>query len=421
MKKFTVLLVGCCLLLLFGVQLAHGQSQYGTDNSSNLPVIDITTGQYIVPSCSEMNDQANTGTSYYYVSLSGSQAVAQSFTADKKGRLMKVQIDFQAPACPYSNNFMFTAELLDGNGWNCSVLASELITVPLPYNRAMLPIEFSNPATVYIGQPYTLKLTPLTGQLCDSVMGGPMYIYGMWYISGTDNYSGGMPYVNGNPESYYDTYFITTVNPNSIAEFVQTACFKYTWHANGLTYYNGGIYQTIINNSLGCDSLLVLNLTINTVDATITKPDPFTLQAQASGASYQWLDCSNDLAPIGGAYAQTFIPGLNGVYAVEVSMWGCVDTSDCITISAYGLAENDFGDALKVYPNPTDGFVTVELGEAVEQLNVKVCNALGQIISDQIISTPGTLTVETGLSPGFYFISIYSREGKMARIKVLKE
>jgi len=420
MKKFTELLVGCCLLLLPGVQLAHGQSQYGTGNSSNLPVNDNAAGQYIVPSCSEMNDQVNTGTSFYYVGLSGSQAVAQSFTADKKGRLMKVQIDFQAPSCPYSNHFTFTAELLDGNGWNGCVLASELVTIPIPCSRTMLPIEFSSPATIYIDHPYTLKITPLTGQLCDSVMENPMEVNGMWYISGTDNYSGGLPYVNGNPESYYDTYFITTVNPNSIAEFVQTACFSYTWHANGLTYYNGGVYQTVINNSLGCDSLLVLNLTINTVDATITKPDPFTLQAMVSGASYQWMDCNNDYAPIGGANTQTFIPGLNGVYAVEVGMWGCKDTSDCVIISAYGLPENDFGNALKVYPNPTDGIVTVELGEAVEHLNVKVLNALGQIISEQIISTPGILTVETGLSPGLYFISIYSRDGKMAKIKVLK-
>ena len=52
-------------------------------------------------------------------------------------------------------------------------------------------------------------------------------------------------------------------DPTTITE---TACDQYAWY--GQTYTQSGQYETIIQNSYGCDSTLVLNLTVNHSDTT---------------------------------------------------------------------------------------------------------------------------------------------------------
>jgi len=53
-----------------------------------------------------------------------------------------------------------------------------------------------------------------------------------------------------------------------------------------------------------------------------------TLKATKSGIKYQWISCS-DNKPIAGETNQTFIPKVNGNYAVYVSVNGCTKLSKC--------------------------------------------------------------------------------------------
>ena len=63
-------------------------------------------------------------------------------------------------------------------------------------------------------------------------------------------------------------------------------------------------------------------------DITITNSSPI-LSANQIGASYQWLDCDDNYAPIVGDTNQDFTATANGNFAVIVSGYGCTDTSDC--------------------------------------------------------------------------------------------
>ena len=59
------------------------------------------------------------------------------------------------------------------------------------------------------------------------------------------------------------TLDLTILNSSASSETV-TACDSYTWAANAVTYTTSGIYTATILNSDGCDSVLTLDLTINT-------------------------------------------------------------------------------------------------------------------------------------------------------------
>ena len=57
-----------------------------------------------------------------------------------------------------------------------------------------------------------------------------------------------------------------TINTSDTTTTQETACDTYTWL--GTTYTISGVYDSLFTNSSGCDSLVVLDLTINTSDTT---------------------------------------------------------------------------------------------------------------------------------------------------------
>lgn len=58
------------------------------------------------------------------------------------------------------------------------------------------------------------------------------------------------------------TLDLTILNSSS-ANFTEVVCDTYTWNANNQTYTQSGTYQDTLVNALGCDSIVVLDLTIN--------------------------------------------------------------------------------------------------------------------------------------------------------------
>ena len=108
------------------------------------------------------------------------------------------------------------------------------------------------------------------------------------------------------------------------------ACNSYTW-LNGITYTaNNNAATDTLTNAFGCDSIVKLDLTIDTIDIGVDKNDRFVF-ANNSSATYQWLDCK-DFSKILGEIYQYFEPKNNNYYAVEILKNNCLDTSRCILI-----------------------------------------------------------------------------------------
>ena len=56
-----------------------------------------------------------------------------------------------------------------------------------------------------------------------------------------------------------------TINTSDTTTTQETACDSYTWLGN-TSYTVSGVYDSLFTNISGCDSLVVLDLTINTSD-----------------------------------------------------------------------------------------------------------------------------------------------------------
>ena len=95
--------------------------------------------------------------------------------------------------------------------------------------------------------------------------------------------------------------FDLTINYSAADTISPVACDRYTVPSGLNTYTISGTYTDLLSTTAGCDSLLTINLTIETLDAQIAQ-DVDTLMASPAGAvSYQWLDCGNGYAVINGA------------------------------------------------------------------------------------------------------------------------
>lgn len=136
----------------------------------------------------------------------------------------------------------------------------------------------------------------------------------------------------------YHHYLNLIVLNSSMGTDVITSCDPITW-IDGNTYSASTNTPTwTLTNSVGCDSIVTLDLTMNTVDPSVTNTN-LTLSANSSGLQYQWVDCNDNYNWINGETNQSFTPDQNGSYAVIVTGNACSDTSDCQTIATIGLDE----------------------------------------------------------------------------------
>ncbi len=86
-----------------------------------------------------------------------------------------------------------------------------------------------------------------------------------------------------------------------------------------------------------------------------------------------------------------------------------------------GISQNSFDLELNLYPNPTSGIVTIELGKTYKSLNLIVTNVIGQVVLSKKYKSTNKLNFKISGSPGFYFVVLQSSCGEKSILKVIKE
>jgi hypothetical protein len=205
---------------------------------------------------------------------------------------------------------------------------------------------------------------------------------------------------------------------NSTETIARTACYSYVSPSKKYTYTKTDTYYDTIPNATGCDSIITINLTINSTDVSVTNSSP-TLTANATGATYQWLDCNKNFTKINNAKSRTYVANSNGTYAVEVTQNGCIDTSLCINLSNVQILENTFGTSVKLFPNPTNNEVTIELGKHYKEVSVIIRNALGQEVMKESFNNTNAFKLNIPGESGLYILELHAT-GHRALLRVLK-
>lgn len=199
---------------------------------------------------------------------------------------------------------------------------------------------------------------------------------------------------------------LTITNPNTSTD-LQTVCDSFTWIDGNIYTENNNSATFTLASSSGCDSIITLDLIINTPDVSVNQSSE-TLTANTSGAQYQWIDCS-DNSIINGAVMSSYTALVNGDYAVEITENGCVDTSNCYTINTTELYNDDENKGLLIYPNPVVDLLYLEFN-SIDNRVITVCNSFGAV-QDEFRRSQSNLKIDMkNYARGIYHISIKENE-----------
>ena len=203
-----------------------------------------------------------------------------------------------------------------------------------------------------------------------------------------------------------------TITSSYLATDVVMACDSYTW-IDGITYTssNNTATDTLISTA-GCDSVITLDLTITSLNASVIVINDTTLQSQSvsSGVVYQWVDCNNNYAPILGETNATFSTQTPGDYAVEISLNNCSVISDCYTIAVISSNEvlnSKYG--IQLFPNPTTNDLILSL-KGVNVVDIVVVDTHGRVLLKQSnLFDQDRISLSTYVA-GTYFVKIITPE-----------
>lgn len=160
------------------------------------------------------------------------------------------------------------------------------------------------------------------------------------------------------------------------------------------------------------------NMTTATQDVTIIVPDVSVTQngvelsSNATGVSYQWIDCGT-MSPVTGETNQNFTPSTDGDYAVIVSNGGCEDTSACYSVTGIGYEEFNNDISIRVIPNPNNGQFNLQILGEVQVDLIQVYDVQGRLIlNSPVNSSSEFIPVDLGnLESGLYILKISTEKG----------
>jgi hypothetical protein len=198
------------------------------------------------------------------------------------------------------------------------------------------------------------------------------------------------------------------------SNFSVTNCESYNW--NDSVYNMSGEFIQTFTALNGCDSIVTLNLLIDSPDTSVTvfltMEEDVMLQSNATGVNYQWINCST-LDSVPDATSQNFMAEEIGSYAVIVSNNNCVDTSGCYTISSIGITENK-EDYFILYPNPFSNSITINTGK-MNMEQVQIIDLMGNSVLTANVNASEVLMDLSSLPKGAFFIRIETGQKRLTK------
>jgi hypothetical protein len=152
----------------------------------------------------------------------------------------------------------------------------------------------------------------------------------------------------------------------------------------------------------------------NTVTTTISN-----ITSNQTGATYQWLDCDNNMTVIPSETGQMFTPSSNGNYAVEITLGSCIEISNCVNFNTLGL-DGFTKKTVEVFPNPVTSILNIRLPETVNEATLSIVSIEGKELLKTIIDKQYNEVSFSQFANGIYFVNI-ENQGRTLSYKVVKE
>jgi len=218
---------------------------------------------------------------------------------------------------------------------------------------------------------------------------------------------------------------ITINDASNIIDSVTTCDTLYTW-IDGVTYTTDTTVQAMYSTVNGCDSVVTLVLTFSQLNSTLNYSGGFFTTNQPL-ASFQWVVCSDNYAVIPNltdsvtSIEDFYNSGVqNGSFiGVITELNGCIDTTNCLQVLWFSIDENSPFSEVDIYPNPSDGPITINL-TGLKSVDIDLFDITGkEILQVTNLSTPQYL-IDENLPAGIYILTLET-EGQKQTYKIVIE
>lgn len=196
---------------------------------------------------------------------------------------------------------------------------------------------------------------------------------------------------------------------------VVDVCDSLIW-SNGITYSETGMYKFSKTTVNQCDSSIWLDLTIRRVEDSVYTVGDTMIVVDAPGATVLWRTCSSgDLMPDSGS---VFSPTFNGSFQAIIFQNGCVDTTDCITISSIGIEESNLNSS-QIFPNPSTGVIDIVPSPIAGSLHIRVLGLNGSTLDylEKENTQPFRHTLD--LPRGVYIVELRYENDELERKRIV--
>lgn len=186
---------------------------------------------------------------------------------------------------------------------------------------------------------------------------------------------------------------------------------SYTFDSQTLTMT--GYYSDTMQTAGGCDSISVLNLVVTTIDKTVgVSGMTITSNDADANTTYQWVDCNNNYAALSPAETgQSFTATASGNYAVILTNGSCTDTSVCTSLNTTNINEANNEIGASIYPNPTNDIVNVKVSKT-DVYTLTVRDVTGKVVMNKTVINQLTQLDFNGYDSGIYFITLNNKTQK---------
>jgi len=173
-----------------------------------------------------------------------------------------------------------------------------------------------------------------------------------------------------------------TVNSSSNSSISNTACDSYTWAQNNITYTSSGIYIDTTTNAVGCDSIVTLTLTIrNSSNSSII---------ETACASYAWAQ-NNVTYTVSGAYIDTVTNavGCDSIITLNLTINNSSSSISAIACDSYTWDQNNItyattGAYADTLPNAVGCDSVITLNLSIINLDLTISESNDSLVSNDL-------------------------------------
>ncbi|MDF1675985.1 MAG: SBBP repeat-containing protein [Vicingaceae bacterium] len=208
----------------------------------------------------------------------------------------------------------------------------------------------------------------------------------------------------------------------------------------GNTYTTSGIYYDTLQNHLGCDSIITVNVYMDIGESYISKinnklhiyfpnlpPNYYSPNIESQVVlclttpwaynNWEHVNSSNPIANVVVPSKYEFNTRVN--LKTNPNIY-CYNNIPCHDYTIVGINEHDISEQINVYPNPTDGIVNIDLGKHYSEISINLNDIVGKNIINKTLQNMTLFDIDIqNLPKGVYFMHLLV-DDKSAVVKIVK-